>query len=250
MRRKHRRNGGFNGFLCSSPAAADADTQYSRREAQRFGKRFFRAVSDHNSQRTLRFFHNSAGQCTLDRKIAHKRYIALQNFRCDLFCKQHTRNGAFIFCCPGIGGKFTVHVRCRRDDRRCAERRGKAARQIVRPADMTGEQRNDKLHLLVDAEHRGIGLFAHKIRRDLTHGDTARADEDERIHRRKALAVDVLRKRQKARFFQSRYRVADGFRLRQHRANAPRCRAAAVAVGKNCDLHAFPLRYSVVKSGW
>ena len=115
---------------------------------------------------------------------------------------------------------------------------------------MTGEQRNDKLHFLVDAEHRGIGLFAHKIRRDLTHGDTARADEDERIHRRKALAVDVLRKRQEARFFQSRYRVADGFRLRQHRANAPRCRAAAVAVGKNCDLHAFPLRYSVVKSGW
>ena len=72
-----RRNGGFNGFLCSSPAAADADTQYSRREAQRFGKRFFRAVSDHNSQRALRFFHNSAGQCTLDRKIAHKRHVVL-----------------------------------------------------------------------------------------------------------------------------------------------------------------------------
>ena len=98
MRRKHRRTGAFNGFLCSSPAAADADMQYFRREAQRFGKRFFRAVSDHNPQRTVRFFHNSAGQYTLDRKIAHKRHIALQNFRCDLFCKQHTRNGAFIFC--------------------------------------------------------------------------------------------------------------------------------------------------------
>ncbi len=39
MRRKHRRDGGFNRFLCSAPAAADADTQYSRREAQRLRQR-------------------------------------------------------------------------------------------------------------------------------------------------------------------------------------------------------------------
>ena len=183
MARKHRLSGRLDGFPRNALAAADADVQQPRHKPQRLRKRRFRVDADQNAKCPRVALDNAIRQRPPDGKLAHERHVMFQNLRRDLFRKRHARDGTAVFRRPGVDSESAVHVRRRRDDRRCAEHARQSARQIVRAADVTGEQRDHKLHLLVDADHRGIGLLAHKIRRDLAHGDAARADENERIHR-------------------------------------------------------------------
>lgn len=75
----------------------------------------------------------------------------------------------------------------------------KRLRKLVCPADVSGENRNDKARPVVDHKHCRVRLFAADEGRNLPHGNAARADENERAAARKFRAVDAFFKRQESR---------------------------------------------------
>ena len=150
---------------------------------------------------------------------------------------------------PGVDGKLSIHVRRRGDDGGRAERCGKPAGERIGPADVPGEQRNDEIRPLVEAEHRRIRPFVADIRRDLPHRDPSRTDKDQRVHFRKRRAIDRFFKRQKSRLRQPRHRITKRFRLRQRGQHPPGRPAAGVAVGEDCKIHRVASRNSVVNEG-
>ena len=150
---------------------------------------------------------------------------------------------------PGVDRKFAVHVRRRGDDGGRAERCGKPAGERIGPADVPGEQRNDEIRPLVEAEHRRIRPFVADIRRDLPHRDPSRTDKDQRVHFRKRRAIDRFFKRQKSRLRQPRHRITKRFRLRQCHTDTQRRFASSTAVSENRNVHFVASRNSVVNEG-
>ena len=130
------------------------------------------------------------------------------------------------------------------------ERCGKPAGERIGPADVPGEQRNDEIRPLVEAEHRRIRPFVADIRRDLPHRDPSRTDKDQRIGRGKGLPVDRLLKRQKAVLLQPCRRVADRAVLPPGGEKPAHGLTAGAAVGKERQPHCVASRNSVVKPGW
>ena len=80
-----------------------------------------------------------------------------------------------------IDGKLLLHVRCRRDDGICAERRRKLARQFIRAANVTRKQTDDMLRLLVEHENGRIFQLALQRTRNHAHGNSRRHDENKRV---------------------------------------------------------------------
>ena len=113
--------------------------------------------------------------------IAEKRDVPRQNLRRDPLRQRHIRNVHAALCRPGVNGKTAVYVGGGGDDRYGAQFPGKPLRQPIRAADVPGQQRNDVLPALVDAQHCGIRALVRRVGRDGPYGDAAGADKNQRV---------------------------------------------------------------------
>ena len=80
-----------------------------------------------------------------------------------------------------IGCYHIVRVRCRRDNRYRLQYSGNLARQLICSAQMTGQQTNSKMPLLVHDDNGGVFRLMHDIRSNHAHGNSRRRKKNYRI---------------------------------------------------------------------
>ncbi len=78
--------------------------------------------------------------------------------------------------CPVVDGKFPVDVGGGGDDSLRSKAFGQLFREPVRTADMAGEDRDHEASLFINADARGVPLFASDMRSDRAHGNSAGTD--------------------------------------------------------------------------
>ena len=148
---------------------------------------------------------------------------------------------------PAVRREHAAPVRRRCDDRNRVQNIRQMPRPRIRAADVTGQQRNDKVSILIYHKYSRVGILAAHERRNRPHGDARRADKHHRIRLRHAFFGKGTHRRIRQKAVRLRILL---HRVRRQRRRE-RLADAAPAVGKrdDADVHLLASRQPCAKLG-
>ena len=181
----------FHDFSRCSLFASDSKRNDLRYQIQRMHKGMFHITVCHIDSE-FRLFLIFIKKFQFCRHFAHPRKITGKSDRSsiyqncgNLFCHFHIRNITTIVLCKHIHCKFMVDIRCCGNHRCSLNQIRNFFCKLVGSSDVSGQQRNDKIALLVYNNHRRIGLFTFYKRCNSTDCDAAGTDKNNGVRIRK-----------------------------------------------------------------